>query len=405
MLLAVNTFLRIKEVSFMKRLIFFVGVYDTLDIFTYELQKEFKMLHYETMIFDVNKAKESLIELADFVQKPVTAAITFNNLGYNMELEEGKNIWEQLRVPCINILMDHPFCYKKALDDSPSNAVVLCTDRNHMKYLNRFYPQIPITGFLPHAGKESILIRRPLSERNIDVMYAGNLSRSFVENIMPDFSKYHSFDAKKICQEAYNDLIAHPSKTTEQALEDSLLAAGIVLEDNQLKDVISDLHFVDLYAVSYFREKAVQVLAEDGIQIALYGAGWDQCEWVSKPNVFYGGKVPAEEIVEKMADAKIVLNTMTWFKDGTHDRIFNGMLQGAVVVSDSSVYMNEEFSESEIVFFALEEINGLPRKVHEILDDLPKYQRIADEGYNKAKQFHTWKNRAWELEHDLLCQI
>lgn len=405
MLLAVNIFLRTKEVSFMKRLLFFVGVYDTLDIFTCELQKEFHLLHYETMIFDVRKTKESLIELADFVQKPVTAAITFNNLGYNMELEEGKNIWEQLQVPCINILMDHPFCYKKALDDSPSNAVVLCTDRNHMKYLNRFYPKIPITGFLPHAGKETGLIRRPLLERNIDVMYAGNLSRSFAGNIMPDFSKYHTFDAKKICRETYCDLIVHPSKTTEQALEDSLLASGIVLEDNQLKDIISDLHFIDLYAVSYFREKAVQVLAEDGIQIALYGAGWDQCEWVSRPNVFYGGKVPADEVVEKMADAKIVLNTMTWFKDGTHDRIFNGMLQGAVVVSDPSVYMDEEFSESEIVFFALEEINCLPQKVHEVLDDLSKYQRIADEGYHKAKQYHTWKNRAWELENNLLCQL
>lgn len=188
-------------------------------------------------------------------------------------------------------------------------------------------------------------------------------------------------------------------------MEDSLLAEGIVLEDDQLKDIISDLRFIDLYAVSYFREKAVQVLAEDGINIILYGAGWDQYAWISRPNVFYGGKISANEIVEKMSDAKIVLNTMTWFKDGTHDRIFNGMLQGAVVVSDSSVYMDEEFDESEMVFFALEEINGLPQKVHEILDDLPKSQKIADEGYKKAKQFHTWKNRAIELEQDLFSLL
>ena len=34
----------------------------------------------------------------------------------------------------------------------------------------------------------------------------------------------------------------------------------------------------------------------------------------------------ADKIVDLMYDSKIVLNTMTWFKDGTHDRVFNGML-------------------------------------------------------------------------------
>ena len=31
-------------------------------------------------------------------------------------------------------------------------------------------------------------------------------------------------------------------------------------------------------------------------------------------------------MIDVMNDSKIVLNTMTWFKDGTHDRVFNGML-------------------------------------------------------------------------------
>ena len=50
-----------------------------------------------------------------------------------------------------------------------------------------------------------------------------------------------------------------------------------------------------------------------------------------------------DEGVDLMYDSKIVLNTMTWFKDGTHDRVFNGMLAGAVAVTDSSIYMKENF--------------------------------------------------------------
>ena len=137
-----------------ERLILFVGVYDTLDLFTYELQREFQKLGYEVLIFDSRKMEESLGKLAQFVMQPVKAAVTFNNLGYNMELVQGKNIWDELGIPCINILMDHPFCYREALLDSPKNGIVLCVDRNHMKYVQRFYPNIATTGFLPHGGKE-----------------------------------------------------------------------------------------------------------------------------------------------------------------------------------------------------------------------------------------------------------
>lgn len=397
----------------MKRLIFFVGVYDTLDLFTYELKREFDALGYESMIFDVRDMAQGLKELSVFAAKPVKAVITFNNLGFNMELHAGRNLWEELHIPCINILMDHPFCYRNALDNAPINSVALCTDRNHMRYLQRFYPQIPITGYLPHAGKELPGERAPVAGRSIDVLYAGNLSRSFANNIMPDLSKYTSFDAEKLCRRAYEDLVAHPFKTTEQALEEALLAEGLKLPDSELKNIIADLHFVDLYAVSYYREKTVQSLAEHGLKVRIYGAGWEKCPWIQLPNVNFCGKIPAEEVVAKMRDAKIVLSTMTWFKDGTHDRVFNGMLQGAVAMTDTSGYMKEEFcgvrggedsreDNRELVFFELEELEKLPMLAEEVLSNLGLAQQIADRGYAKAKQFHTWKARALELEHDLL---
>lgn len=396
----------------LKRLVFFSGVYDTLDLFTFELKREFECMGYETMVFDVGNMAQGLQALAEFAAKPVKAVITFNNLGFNMELHPGKNIWEELGIPCVNILMDHPFCYKEALDQAPANAVVLCTDRNHMRYLERFYPAIPVIGYLPHAGKEVSNHKKPLSERSIEVLYAGNLSRSFAENIMPDLSKYRQFDAKKVCSQAYQQLIADPSMTTEQALEQQLVAAGLTLPDPELKDVIADLHFVDLYAVSYYREKTVQVLAEHGIPIEIYGAGWQNCSWIQRPNVHYKGKIPAREVVVKMQDAKIVLSTMTWFKDGTHDRVFNGMLQGAVAVTDTSGYMKEEFRgfdhkswQGELVFFELQELQKLPCRVQELLDHPKQAQQIADCGYLKAKQSHTWHSRALELECDLLSNL
>lgn len=392
------------------RLIFMTGVYDILDIFTYELIPAFRQLGYETLTFDTTDMNTSLAKLYDFIQAPVTAVITFNNLGFNMELIEGKNLWDELDIWCINILMDHPFCHKAALDAAPQHSIVLCPDKNHMRYLQRFYPQIPITGFLPHAGKDKHVTPKPIAERSIDVIYAGGLSRKFAFGMIPDFAQF-SFDAKKIADTAYEDLIAHPSKTTEHAIEEALLAENIHLSDEELCDFVEKMHYIDLLAVSYYREATVRVLVEAGISVTLYGTGWDDCAWLSAPNLHFGGRISADTVVEQMLDAKIVLSTMTWFKDGTHDRVFNGMLAGAVAVTDSSVYMREEFCgdpanpAAELVMFELEQISALPETIKALLADPVRMQQIADAGREKALAGHTWQARARELHNDLLTQL
>ena len=102
---------------------------------------------------------------------------------------------------------------------------------------------------------------------------------------------------------------------------------------------------------------------------------------------------------------------MTWFKDGTHDRVFNGMLAGAVALSDSSVYMKEEFCgdidnpDAELVMFELDEIDALPQTVKELLANPKRMQQIADRGREKALPGHTWQVRARELHEDLLTLL
>ena len=395
------------------KLIFMTGLYDILDIFTYELMKEYQLMGYEVMEFDSSHMKESLGKLYDFIKTPVKAVITFNNLGYNMELVQGSNLWEQLQIPVINILMDHPFCHKAALDASPSNGIVLCVDRNHMAYLQRFYQNIPIVGFLPHGGKKKYTSYKPITERSLDVLYAGGISRGFAHNMIPDFSKM-GFDAKAVADEAYDDMINNPYKTTEDAIEQALIRRNIHLKDSELCDVIEKLHYVDLLIVSYYRERVIKTLVESGVKVTLYGTGWEVCDWIDNPNLDYRGRVSAEEVVDSMQDAKIVLSTMTWFKDGTHDRVFNGMLAGAVAVTDSSIYMKEEFTGTvdegkpdnrQLVMFELEEIDKLPDTVKELLGNHQTMQQIADRGYETAVQKHTWQSRAHELEEGLLSQL
>lgn len=394
-----SSFLYNEKMKTKQTIIVFKGIYDTLDLFSDRLAVAFAEWGCDIFVYDANGQEKSKMALLTMLveKKGNAAVVTFNNMGYNLE-QDGVNVWEKYDVPYINILMDHPFHFERPLKDAPATAIVLCTDRNHVKYIRRFYKNIRQTDFLPHAGIELGRKHKPLKERKIDVLYAGALPIFTVAKMIPNLDEMYGLDLRDMMQEVLRELVMHPDKTTEQAIEEYVLAkshAESRLNDEELRNLIIHMRFLDSYATSFFREQAVRSLVENGIEVTAYGVGWDQCEWSSNPHLKHGGKVPAPDILPLMNDSKIVLNTMTWFKAGVHDRIFNGMLAGAAVVTDDSTYLRHECTDGkELVMFKRSEIATLPDRVCDLFGHMERTQEMAERGYQFARENHTWKNRA-----------
>lgn len=398
-----------------KKFLFIQGIYDTIDLFIAAFSKAFEQLGHICHVIDIREEDKAMLHLKKIIEEEgLDGVITFNNIGYNMSFSEGKNIWEEQNIPFFNILMDHPFHYAYPLTHAPATSVVFCTDRNHVQFLKRFYPHLKKVDFMPHAGMEADITHHAeagrcylsneggamhptVEERSIEVLYAGGLSKYVAEGLVPDLGNIQEFDAFTLTQEVLSDLMRHPEKTTESAIENYLLTIGKSYTDTELNHWITQLRFIDSYATSFYREQAVQLLVESGIKVAVFGGGWDRCEWADNPNLLYGGKVLAPQVLELMNHSKIVLNTMTWYKSGIHDRIINGMLAKSVVVTDTSEYLKEELkkeAKDALQTFNLSQIYTLPDIVEDLLVDTDKMQEIADNGYAYARENHTWMQRA-----------
>ena len=414
-------------------IIYITGIYDTLDLFTQELKNAFETMGYASFTYDARLEEESKQALIECIEEGTKKGqrffgVTFNNLGYNLTLPEAKtetgdacskqnmgyspkdinssrepNLWETYEIPYINILMDHPFHYEKPLQNAPDTSVVLCTDRNHVRYIRRYFKNIRYTDFLPHAGVELGSRHKPLAERGIDVLYAGALPIYTVAKMIPDLASIPEVDGEDMAQAVLSELVHHPDRTTEDVIEEYLKYKRNDISEQRIHEIIVQMRFIDSYATSFFREQAVRILVENGIRVTAYGTGWDQCEWSDNPYLVYGGKVLAPEILPLMNDSKIVLNTMTWFKAGAHDRIFNGMLAGAAVVTDDSTYLRREFTDGkELVMFSRNEIRTLPERVFDLFGHMQSTQKMADCGYQSAKEHHTWKSRASWIREALM---
>lgn len=388
-----------------KRLVLFRGELDTINLFSRQLKQGFLELGYEIFEFDLGQSAVSMGRLYEYMQEgSITAMIAFNSTFYGMTLPSGENMWEVLGIPCINIFVDHPYWYHNILMRMPATGIVLCIDRNHMNYVNRFYPNISMNGFVAHGGFGPSSTYKPVSDRKTEVLYAGSLYADYAKK--PDFSRW-DFPAEQICRRSIEDLLACPENTIEDVIERQLHMAGITLPDEELRRFVSAGVYIERVVSSHYRERIVGSVAKAGILLELYGDGWSGCDWIGLPNVSYGGMVSPEEILLKMEDSKIVLNTLPWFKDGSHERVFNAMLCGAVAASETSGYLEETLPADSWVSFDLSEesLNSLPRRISGLLSDEERLQKIASAGHRLAAASHTWKARAGELHEALLSGL
>ena len=389
-----------------KVIVLFRGELDTVNLFSDRLKQGFVDLGYEIFDFDLRDSTSSLGRLYPYIQKGlIKAMIAFNSPFFGMTVPSGGNMWEVLGISCVNIMVDHPYWYHNILMRMPATGIVLCIDRNHMNYVNRFYPNISSSGFIAHGGTPVCGNVRLISERSIDVLYAGSLYAEYISQ-KPDFTAWN-FEAEKICERSIEELIESPEHTIEDVIERQLVQAGIMLEDEELRRFISSCVYIERTVSSHYRERIVGSVAQAGIHLHLYGDGWSDCKWINLPNVHYGGRIAPDKVLNMMGDSRIVLNTLPWFKDGSHERVFNAMLNGAVSVSESSRYLKEILPENSWVPFDLteESLLSLPQNIMGLLSDEDRMQEIASAGYALASDAHTWRARAAELHEDLLSFI
>ena len=157
--------------------------------------------------------------------------------------------------------------------------------------------------------------------------------------------------------------------------------------------------FIDLYVRNYWRGKAVRTLVNAGIPVHVVGKGWEELEDVRHPECLkLHPQTDSVTCLGMLADAKVSLNVMPWFKDGAHDRVFNSILNGAVCVTDPSRYLEEELHEGEgVCYVALQDMDALPEKVKDLLQNDSGRNEIVRRGRAIVEQKHTWAQRAKTL--------
>ncbi len=380
------------------RILLFYSAIESFNYYADQLNAQLNQKGHETFILDLRNPPESdphsYANFVQYIQSPVDAVIGYD--GFGMKEELFIELWDEQGAVAVNIEVDPPLRFHPTMQRHPRKYIQLCCDKNHVEYVKKYFGQeVEHVGFMPHAGTymphQEV---KPFSERKYDILFTGTYYKP--EDQMKKIDQW--FPKGEPMNQFYYEMAALMCKdsalSTEQAALETIRKFEMEVTDAQLKTIFRCSEPLDWMARMYYRGRVIQTLAQAKLEVWLLGRGWENHPASEFPNVHrIDDRIPFADTLSYLADAKISLNVMPWFKAGTHERLFNSMLQHSLALTDKSSWIEENFiAGEEIAVYDLERLEELPHYARELLGDPDRAKQMIQKGYEKTVKNYTWEN-------------
>ncbi|OON97152.1 MAG: hypothetical protein ATN36_04040 [Epulopiscium sp. Nele67-Bin005] len=371
--------------------------YDVVNIFSDELAQGFKNLGHNVELIDVNTEKKFPVENIDMI-------VTFNAI-FGM-IPQVANFYSQTNILMVTLLVDSPlYLYERIKKLSPQNTIIGMYASHFLGLYDKYFSENNIMVQVMHGGTQVEHL-----QKCSDIVMAGSFNipnKELIDTIKNNISYLH---IKKIYKEQFLSII---DPILKEAMEDrnSVLEwlfdkhLEIINFNGYPKNVMDNFRIILAQLYEYIdkirrydmRFIALKTLLEAGLTVDLYGDCQLQ-ELRKYPNLNIYGPRPYLELLKKVAASKIWIHDIAPNVNGSHERVFSGMLNKTLVICNQNDYVNGEVKDGEtIVFYDANKPEQLAEKVKYYLEHDDEREKIVKQAYNYAKDKHTWQNRAVEL--------
>lgn len=381
----------------MGRIVLFKGTfaYNAINAYVDGLAEGFQRCDRETVIVDLSGSDPDRRAI-DALSAPCDFALGFDAAGSDIAID-GQSVYDKFGVLYVSAMLDHPAYYFNMLGNLPKKVIVGFSDRSHVSFVKGYAGDKADYAFLPHGGCGSIEAMPPpidSKDRDIDVLFVG----TFIdyERAREDWLKLPR-PLGAVFEGILDCMLADETRGLEEAARHVIEGLGFYPRGEEFHRFSNSLHLVDRFVRGYRRRQCVGILARSGLRVDCFG-NWAGAKLDVGRKFNIRGPVDITETLRLVRRSRIVVNVLPGYTDGAHERVFTGMLGGAVCVSDRSRYMEEEFVDgSDILLFSHRNSGVLPEALGSLLANPRKIREMAQSGRTKVIRSHTWVERAKRL--------
>lgn len=362
--------------------------HNILNVFAEQMGAALEREGQEVEYFDTEQ--EGISALSRFAGKHFRAIIGMQSYLFGVKLKDGTFLHDLIKGPKYNFVFDHPIWMKHHLTDVPKNFYVITHDTNYVRFVDKYF-HLP-SYLLPPAGEQVFLENLP---KTYDISFVGAYGDYWSEIL-----SMHALprEVRFIANHFLLELRRTPHFTAEEALTEVYRKRGQNITEEELLSSLWAVRRVYYCAMHYFRHHIIKTLLEAGLQIDVFGDTWFHSPLRRYSNLVYHPDASFEESIRIWQQSKLSLNVMSWHKGGFTERMANIMLCKTALVTDETEYLKGRYTPDEdMIVFRLDELEKLPGKLKQYLEDKEKRDRVAENGWRKACQNETWDSRAKEF--------
>lgn len=296
---------------------------------------------------------------------------------------QGEALFDSIDAAYLGLLCDQP--YYQPLQGIVSNRLYAAVpDLTHAAQIALTLPTLRLssTCFTPPAARIENDRSLPWSQRDIDLLYVGNLKHDALERPWR-----HSPEAPR-CDQLADRALASPDIPLHEVMLD-------MVRDEQLAATPDDM-MLWLQRVEYFlrarlRQEAVHAAAASGLRMTIIGDGWEprnSGDWPStvtvRPSLSYA------DFFALAGRSKMALDASTYL-NGANDRIFNLLVNRCLPVTNAGGWLAKEFAGQGMRFYSMKHLEELAPLLQQSLST-----SLADEmdaARSIALDRHTWRQR------------
>lgn len=374
----------------MKNLLFLRGFsqYGVLRRMIENTAASFRKAGYNTLIIDLCQESAGKQLFVAKEKYEFDAVIAWNAMG--IEIEKVRKIGKKF---CA-IMGDHPIWHQERLQFADKDTIVWYGDWNDVDYVRKYYPNVGRVEF-GETSADYIEGEKTYPERKYDLVFVGGYNKP--EEVYDQICHMYRGNVLEFVKDFIKELVENPHETYEAALAKTWENYGLEnIEDEKFNEIASEFALVNRYIRAYFRDKIIREIIEHDIVIHVSGNGWNDFESEYKHNIVIEHS-DWYTAAKMLANAKISLNIMPWFKAGFHDRAIKSMMSGTLLLTDSSEYIEKKLQNMEnVVIYQLDQLEALPEIIKYLLSHEEIAEKIAQMGYEFAKdEFSLKKSAAW----------
>lgn len=362
--------------------------HDILNFFADQMAMALASVGEVVEVFDARE--QPLEELFVIGKKKYKAVFGVQTYLFFLKLQNDGILHDMFQAPLYNMIFDHPVTLHNYWMDAPKNLTLLTHDRNYRDFTKQFYKEKVSCELLCPGGVEW----KVKQEKVFDLTFVGSYHSwyEWIDALRALHKKYPKYVRRLLCFMKQNPNMAYETcvQIVAHQFEGEIDSGELSLYVDCKECYFAIMHF--------YRRKVIRAILDTGIELHVYGPTWNNRDLSSYPNLIIHEELTIEESLQVYAKSKLTLNIMSWHKDGMTERIANGMLGEAVVISDETTYLKENFENgNELILYRLDRLNELQETLVHLLEDRQRSKKIAKAGYEKAKKLHCWINRALQF--------